>query len=326
MANYVEPMKALGVAETPTGEWLCEIKFDGYRAVSLLNKGKAELWSRTHKPLGPDYPAIVTALAGLKCRNAILDGEIVALDAQGRSRFQLLQGRDLAKDQSPVIVYYVFDIMQLNGRDLTGLPIEQRKKILSDLLKAPDGPLRISPVFEVAPTDLVAAARKQGLEGIVAKRPGSTYEVGRRSGAWVKCKILGEQEFVIGGFTPPQNSREYFGALLVGYFQRGKLLYSGKVGTGFNRAMLQSLHALFMKRVRAQCPFANLPLNTRSRFGTGMTAGEMRKVTWVRPDLVAQVRFAEWTEDGLLRQPAFLGLRKDKRAADVRREAGPAVA
>ena len=164
------------------------------------------------------------------------------------------------------------------------------------------------------------------MEGIIAKQPGSLYEPGRRSGAWLKCKVLGEQEFVIGGFTPPQRSREFFGALLIGYFEKGKLMYAGKVGTGFNRQRLQSLHAMFLKRTRTSCPFTNLPMTRRSRFGTGMTAGEMKKVIWVRPDLVAQIRFAEWTDDGLLRQPVFIGLRKDKAAAQVRREAGPVVA
>lgn len=322
-AVYVEPMKALGREQVPTGLWHCEIKFDGYRAVAVLNQGRVELWSRTHKPLGPDYPAVVKALAAVKCRSAVLDGEIVALDAQGRSRFQLLQGRDLPGLSPPVIVYYVFDIMQHDGRTVTGLTIEQRKKLLSEVLRKPKPPVQLTASFTVEPAQLLQLAQQQGLEGIIAKRPESLYEPGRRSGAWLKCKHLGEQEMVIGGFTPPQNSREFFGALLVGYFRRGQLLYAGKVGTGFDRLRLQSLHAMFLKRVRSTCPFANLPMTRRSRFGTGMTASEMKKVTWLRPDLVAQIRFAEWTHDGLLRQPVFLGLRKDKPAADVRREAGP---
>lgn len=318
-------MKALAVVEIPTDtRWLCEIKYDGYRAIALLNRGEAELWSRTHNPMHGDYPEIVAALAALKCRSAVLDGEIVALDAKGRSRFQLLQGRDLAGGERPVIVYFVFDLLQHDGRDLHQRPIEKRKELLGALLKGHSATVQLSPTFETVPADLLLSARQQGLEGIIAKRPGSVYEPGRRSGAWLKCKVLGEQEFVIGGFTPPQRSREFFGAILVGYFEKGKLMYAGKVGTGFDRATLQSLHAAFLQRPRATCPFANLPLARKSRFGTGMTAGEMRKVTWMRPDLVAQVRFAEWTDDGLLRQPVFLGLRRDKPAKQVRREAGPA--
>ncbi len=320
-------MKALGTDQVPAdGHWLCEIKYDGYRAIAVLRRGRAELWSRTRKAMTDDYPEIVTELGRIKCRSAVLDGEIVALDAKGRSRFQLLQGRDLAAGQRPVIACYVFDLLQQDGRDLRTRPIEERKAMLAALLNGRSRVVQLSPTFEATPADLLHSARRQGLEGIVAKRPGSPYEAGRRSGAWLKCKVLGEQEMVIGGFTPPQRSREFFGALLVGYFEQGQFMYAGKVGTGFNRQQLRSLHATFLKRVRTGCPFANLPMNHKTRFGTGMAAGEMKKVTWLRPDLVAQIRFAEWTDDGLLRQPVFLGLRRDKPAKEVRREAGPVSA
>ncbi|MDB6095061.1 MAG: ATP-dependent ligase [Verrucomicrobia bacterium] len=321
-AKYMIPMKALGVEEVPVGQWRCEIKFDGYRAVAVINNGRVELWSRNYKPLGPDYPDVVKALAGIKCRNAVLDGEIVALDSAGRSRFQLLQGRDLG--ERPRIVYYLFDLMHLEGVDLTAEPLEARQTILAKLLKNPKTPLQLSPWFDLAPAELMKAARAQGLEGIIVKRPGSLYESDRRSGAWLKCKVHGEQEFVIGGFTLPQRSRPFFGAILIGYYQGGKFLYAGKVGTGFNYKLLESLHAQFLRRKRVNCPFQNLPMERRSRFGSGMTRAEMRKVTWVRPELVAQIKFAEWTHDGVLRQPVFLGLRKDKPAKAVRREAGPA--
>jgi bifunctional non-homologous end joining protein LigD len=312
-------MKALGSERVPEGKWRCEIKFDGYRAVAELNGGKVELWSRNHKELNADYPEIVAALARVKCRNATFDGEIVALDAAGRSRFQLLQDREMGA--RPTLVFYVFDVMHLDGKELIALALEKRQEILARVLKGAKRPLQLSPWFEVQPRDLMQAAQRQNLEGIVAKRPGSAYESDRRSGAWVKCKVHGEQEFVIGGYTPPQRSRQFFGALLIGYYQRGKLLYAGKVGTGFAYALLESLHAAFLKRRRADCPFANLPMTRPPRFGTGMSGGEMRKVTWIKPDLVAQIKFAEWTNDGLLRQPVFLGLRRDKAAKDVRREA-----
>ena len=319
---FLEPMKALGSEVVPNGRWRCEIKFDGYRALAVLNGGRVELWSRNHKPLDGDYPEIVAALKKLKCRDAILDGEIVALDEAGRSRFQLLQGRDLG--ERPPLRYYVFDLPRLNGAELVALPLEERQARLAEWLGAkPPAPLELSPWFDIEPADLLAAAKKQGLEGIIAKRPGSLYEVGRRSGAWLKCKVLGEQEFVIGGFTPPEGSRPHFGAILIGYYADRKLIYAGKVGTGFDRASLEDLHAKFVRHRRAACPFANLPMERRPRFGRGMTVSEMRHVTWVRPDLVAQIRFAEWTNDGVLRQPVFLALRKDKAAVDVRREAGP---
>jgi bifunctional non-homologous end joining protein LigD len=321
-AAYITPMKALGSEHLPTGIWRCEIKFDGYRAVAVLSGGKVELWSRNHKSLAADYPEVVAALAGVKCRYAVFDGEIVALDSAGRSRFQLLQNRDRAGAR-PLIVYYIFDLLHLDGHATTGLPLEERQRRLSALLRRSKPPIQLSPWFDIEPAALMEKARQQGLEGILAKRPGSLYESDRRSGAWLKCKVHGEQEFVIGGFTPPQHSRSFFGAILIGYYQRGKLLYAGKVGTGFSHRLLESLHAEFLRRRRGGCPFANLPLDHQSRFGAGMTRGEMAKVTWVKPELVAQIKFAEWTQDGLLRQPVFLGLREDKAAKAVRREASP---
>ncbi len=319
VAKFIAPMKALGSAQVPTGCWRCEIKFDGYRAVAVLNGQQVELWSRNRNPLNDDYPEVIAALAKLKCRNAVLDGEIVALDAAGRSRFQLLQGRGV--EERPLIAFYIFDIMQLDGKEISTFPLEARQRILAALLKNSRPPLQLSPWFDVEPAELMQAARRQGLEGVIAKRPGSAYESGRRSGAWMKCKVLGEQEFVIGGFSAPQRGRNYFGAILVGYYCRGKLLYAGKVGTGFNRQLLQTLYGDFMKRQSKTCPFANLPMQKKPRFGRGMTRSEMKKVTWIAPKLVAQIKFAEWTNDGLLRQPVFLGLRNDKSVREIRREA-----
>ncbi|HRE81836.1 MAG TPA: non-homologous end-joining DNA ligase [Opitutaceae bacterium] len=313
-------MKALGVTEVPSsadGEWIGEIKFDGYRALAVLNHGKVQLWSRNHKPL--DYPEVTPPLKSLRCKTAVIDGEIVALDAEGRSHFQTLQGRDLG--ERPTIVLYAFDLLHLNGTSLVNEPLPFRRKALEALIKKPSRTLQLSPIFDVSPADLLAAAKQQGLEGIILKHRESLYEVGRRSGSWLKIKNLNEQEFVIGGFTPPQNSRQHFGALLVGYYQSGKLLYAGKVGTGFTGTMLRNLHERFQPLTTETCPFANLPLDHRSRFGQGMTRSVMRTVTWLKPKLVAQIKFAEWTEENLLRQPVFLGLRKDKAAKAVRREA-----
>jgi len=311
-------MKALSVDSVPAGEWRLEVKLDGYRAVAVLNGDDIALWSRNHKPLTEDYPEVVEALRDVRCANAVLDGEIVALDAEGRSRFQLLQGRGLS-GRRPAIVYYVFDLLHHDGQSLIDLPIEERQKALEKLIGSKSKTVRISPVFTTKPDELLAAVRQQGLEGIIAKEAHSRYEPDRRSGTWLKCKVHGEQEFVIGGFTPPKNSRPYIGAILVGTYDQGKLLYAGKVGSGFDHTRLKALHDEFRRREIASCPFANLP--TRApRYGAGMTAGEMRKVTWVKPELVAQVRFTEWTDDGLLRHPVFLGLREDKDAKDVVRE------
>jgi bifunctional non-homologous end joining protein LigD len=315
-------MKAVSVDVVPKGRWRLEIKLDGYRAVAVINQGRVELWSRNHKPLTGDYPEIVAALQKLPCDNAVLDGEIVALDEQGRTRFQLLQGRGMIGARAP-IVYYVFDLLHRDGESLLRQPIEERQTALQDLLGPTPGIARFSPVFETEPQALLHEVRKQGLEGIIAKQPGSLYEPDRRSGAWLKCKVMGEQEFVIGGYTPPKNSRPYFGAILVGYYRGKDFLYAGKVGSGFDHRLLESLYAAFQKRRIAKCPFVNLPLGHRSHFGTTMHSAAMREVTWLEPALVAQVRFAEWTQEGLLRQPVFLGLRQDKAARDVVREAGP---
>lgn len=316
-------MKALSVETVPPGDWHLEIKLDGYRAIAVLNDGKVELWSRNHKPLDT-YPEINDALARLPCASAVLDGEIVALDAAGRSRFQLLQGRSLGGHR-PTLAYYVFDLLQQDGRSWLDAPIEERQQALAALVKTSRGALRLSPVFDVEPEAMLAAAREQGLEGIIAKAAGSRYEPDRRSGAWLKCKVHGEQEFVIGGFTPPKNSRAYFGALLVGYYEGKQLHYAGKVGTGFDYARLRSLSAAMQGRRVEACPFVDLPTPRTSRFGGGMTAGMMRTVTWVRPELVAQVRFTEWTDDGMLRHPVFLGLRTDKAAREVVRETSVAA-
>lgn len=321
-ATFIPPMKALSVEAVPAGNWRLEIKLDGYRALAVIDRGRVELWSRNRKPLTSGYPEIAEALRKLKCESAVLDGEIVALDAAGRSRFQLLQGRGLG--DRPDIVYYVFDLLQLDGRSWLQEPLEARQAALAALLGKGSSVVRLSPVFDTEPETLLEAARQQGLEGIIAKQAGSPYEPDRRSGVWLKCKVHGEQEFVIGGFTPPKNSRPHFGALLVGYYEGGKLLYAGKVGSGFDHARLGALHREFLHRATPTCPFANLSAPRTAGRGAGMTASAMREVTWVKPDLVAQVRFTEWTDDGLLRHPVFLGLRNDKRAAEVVREAPPA--
>jgi bifunctional non-homologous end joining protein LigD len=321
-ARFIPPMKALSVEQVPAGKWRLEIKLDGYRALALLNRGAVELWSRNRKPLTADYPELAAALAELRCANAVLDGEIVALDAEGRSRFQLLQGRGAARARA-AIVYYVFDLLHLDGESWLRRPLEERQARLAALAGKNAGVVRCSPVFAVEPAVLLASVRERGLEGIIAKRPGSLYEPDARSGAWLKCKVHGEQEFVIGGFSPPKNSRPHLGAILVGYYDGGEFIYAGKVGSGFDHARLASLHAALVRRKIAVCPFANLPLGHRSRFGVAMNRAAMREITWVKPELVCQVRFAEWTQEGLLRQPVFLGLRDDKRARDVVRESGP---
>ncbi|MBA4138277.1 MAG: ATP-dependent DNA ligase [Opitutus sp.] len=318
-AGFVEPMKALAVERVPAGDWKLEIKFDGFRALALVRTGAVTLWSRNRKNLSADYPEVTAALRRLRCEEAVIDGELVALDAQGRSSFQLMQQRS-QRGLRPPLHFYAFDLLSRDGKSLLGRPLEKRQAALAKLIGRGTDVVRLSPVFEVSPEELLEAARQQNLEGIIAKRSASLYEPGRRSGAWVKCRLAAEQEFVIGGFTPPQGARAHFGALLIGYYAGDKFLYAGKVGTGFDARLLREISARLRALAVKKSPFDNLPLAKRSRFGVGMTAAVMRTVTWVKPELVCQVRFTEWTDDGLLRHPVFLGRREDKKARDVHRE------
>jgi bifunctional non-homologous end joining protein LigD len=318
-AEFTEPMKALLAEKLPRGpEWIYEIKFDGVRALAVKKGCEARLISRTAKDLTAKYPELAEALKALPAKEAVLDGEVMALDSEGRSSFQLLQSWHNAGSRKPPLVYYVFDLLNADGKDFTGLPLMKRKAIAEKLVDGVAPGIRFSAAIKADPERLVHEMKTRGLEGVVAKRADSKYQPGRRSGDWVKFKWTNEQEFVIGGYTRPQGTRAHFGAILVGYYQKRELIYAGKVGTGFDQKLLRSLYERFRKLTREDCPFANLP-EKRSRFG-GLTAAEMRRCTWVRPELVCQVRFAEWTRDGHLRQPVFIGLREDKEPREVIRE------
>jgi bifunctional non-homologous end joining protein LigD len=230
-----------------------------------------------------------------------------------------LQALEMEGHHSP-LYYYVFDLLQLDGKDLTGLPLTIRKETLRQLCGAAGDPIRYSGELGGDAETLLRAVRRHGLEGIIGKLADSRYEAGRRSGAWVKIKSLNEQEFVVGGYTPPAGARQHFGALLVGYYESKKLLFAGKVGTGFDNKMLASLHKKLQNEARADCPFADLPSRQGGQWVQGITPGMMRKISWVNPVFVCQVKFAEWTRDGKLRAPVFLGLREDKAPSEVRRE------
>jgi bifunctional non-homologous end joining protein LigD len=246
-----------------------------------------------------------------------LTGEIVALDEKGRSSFQLLQ--DVAQEEAP-IVYYAFDLLRLNGKNLQALPIEERKAQLEELLKKPPAMIRYSVSFTKDIEELLGRARELGLEGLIGKRAGSRYEAGKRTGAWIKLKLHLEQEFVIGGYTDPEGGRKYFGSLRVGFYEGKNLKFAGRVGTGFSDQLLRSLYSDLEKIRIEQCPFFNVPAVGRSRWDQGLTAAEMRRCHWVKPIMVCQVKFTEWTRDDRLRQPVFLGLREDKKASEVMRE------
>jgi bifunctional non-homologous end joining protein LigD len=318
--RFIEPMKPRLVDEPPkTGDWLYELKFDGIRAIAIKDGKKVNLISRNKNELRSRFPEIAEAMKSFPATECVVDGEIVALDEEGRSSFQLLQSIEIDGRQSP-IRFYVFDLLQLEGRSLINLPLVERKQALAALCENVPEPIRYSGELTGEVQALLKEVKRRGLEGLIGKQRYSVYETGRRSGAWIKLKCVNEQEFVIGGYTPPAGARKHFGAILVGYYENGKLLFAGKVGTGFNSKSLAELAKKFRDLKRDDCPFADLPSKQGERWVQGITPSMMKKMHWVKPVLVAQIKFAEWTRDGKLRQPVFLGLREDKKPTEVIRE------
>jgi bifunctional non-homologous end joining protein LigD len=319
--RFVEPMKCRPRAELPSGpEWLYELKFDGYRSLAICEKGEVLLLSRNRKVLNARFPGLVAEVKKLKVRSAILDGEIVALDKNNRPSFQVLQNYE----QEPPLLYYFFDLLALDGRDWTGQPLERRREKLEELLRDVSPRLLFSGELPGSAKRVWQAIQAQHAEGVVAKRRQSHYETGERSGQWVKVKAINQQDFVIGGYTEPKGGRSHFGALLIGVYEQNGLRFCGKVGTGFNQKLLASLHAQMKKLKAGTCPFFNLPEASAGRWGGGITAAEMKRCSWTKPVLVAEVQFTEWTEDHSLRHPSFLGLRDDIPARDVHRETASA--
>jgi bifunctional non-homologous end joining protein LigD len=316
--KFIEPMKARLAKSLPSGDdWIYEIKFDGFRALAFKSGDDVRLLSRNDKDFGDKFPEIVEAMAALKIDDVVFDGEIVALDAKGISSFQLLQALG---EKRPPIYFYVFDLLRRKGKDLRGQSLVERKSQLEQVLGKKSGLIRYSASLGDNPGQLLKQAAKLGLEGLIGKRKDSVYQPGRRSGAWVKLKLHYEQEFVIGGFTNPEGGRQHFGALMLGFYKGLQLKFCGKVGTGFDEKLLNSLNSQFQGMAQVECPFSNLPEKRSGRFGAGVTAAEMKRCHWVKPQMVCQIKFAEWTRDEKLRQPVFLGLREDKAASEVIRE------
>jgi bifunctional non-homologous end joining protein LigD len=320
--RFIDPMKPRLLDAPPTsGDWSYELKFDGIRACAIKDGGKVSLISRNGNELRARYPEVADAVKNLPVDECVIDGEVVALDEEGRSSFQLLQALELEGRKSPVC-FYVFDLLQLNGRSLIGLPLSARKELLAQICEDVGDPIRFSGEIGGDAGPLLAEVQRRGLEGLIGKLRDSVYEPGRRSGAWIKLKSVNEQEFVIGGFTPPQGARQHFGALLVGYYEKKKFRFAGKVGTGFNTKSLAWLHKKLKSEKREDCPFADLPSQEGGQWVQGITPAMMSRIEWVNPVFVCQVKFAEWTRDGKLRQPVFLGLRDDKKPEAVVRETG----
>ena len=282
-------------------DWIFDKKYDGIRAIAERKKDRVRLSSRTGPDLTAGFSKVAERIRALPDDDLVLDGELVVFDKAGVSRFQMLQRRGADPRVRPA--YVVFDVLRSRGRDLSKRPLETRRARLLELIPKRDGVLRPSRVLGGSGAAALATAREKGWQGVIAKQRGTPYEPGARSRAWRKLKVRGESEFVIGGYTPPQGSRSEFGALLVGLFHGPKLRFVGKVGTGFTQETLRDVGAK-LRRLRTE----RAPFEPRLR---------MRDATWVRPDLVAQLAYQEWTAGGKLRQPAFLGLRTDKRPNEV---------
>jgi len=310
----LSPMLALIAPELPVGpQWSYEVKWDGYRAL-LYKRGTAvSLVSRRDADLTKTYPAVVEAARTLRSRQAVLDGEIVALDDNGQPSFQALQHRSVAGTFA--IAYYAFDVLEVDGESLVALPLQERRERLGVVVRGTA--ILLSEPLPGSPAEIARTVRQFGLEGVVAKRIDSRYEAGQRSGAWVKVKFQRRQEFVIGGFRPDGGSVD---ALVVGYYEGRKLLAAGKVRAGLTPRLRTELFSALDALVTATCPFANLPSARTGRWGEGIAAEDMATFTWVRPQLVAEIAFTEWTAGASLRHAAFVGLRTDKVPAKVRRE------
>lgn len=317
--KFIVPMMARLLDNAPPGKWSYEIKFDGFRALGYKDGDTTHLLSRNNNNLADKFPDVAEAITTLRADEAIVDGEIVALDKEGRSSFQLLQAYELGEERPP-LCYYVFDVLAVNGKSVRDLPLEKRRKQLEAILPKKAGLIRFSSSLGSDAKALLKKAEALGLEGLIGKREGSVYEAGKRTGSWIKLKLVKEQEFVIGGYTNPGGSRKHFGALLVGVHQKGKLVYAGKVGTGFTEAVLRDLSKRFKALAQDKCPFVDLPEKRRGRYSQGITPAEMKRCHWLKPSLVCQLRFTEWTSDNRLRHPAYMGLREDKEPKNVIRE------
>ena len=309
MPEFVSPQLAMLVKEAPKGnEWLHELKFDGYRLLCFLNRGKVHLWTRNQKDWTDKFPTIVKALQSLKVQSAILDAEVVAMDSSGRSSFQMLQ-QAIHKTGGRGLVLEVFDLIYIEGFSLTRTPLIERKRVLEQLIGTlrSDGVLRYSDHVEGNGPKFLKQACDFGIEGIVSKLADSLYE-STRSHNWQKIKCLRRQEFVIAGYTLSDKGLP-FSSLVLGVYEKGKLIYAGRVGTGFSNKLRADLKKTLDRIARSGRPFVEIPVDP-----------DLRRAVWVEPKLVGEVEFSEWTNDNVIRHPSFQGMREDKKATEVIRE------
>ena len=294
--------------------WEYQLKLDGYRAIAFKTGGKLHLRSRNDNDFSVRYPSVLRGLARLP-NETVIDGELVALDDDGRPSFNTLQNYSSPKIP---IIYYVFDVMVLAGRDVKAETLEARREVLErKILPKLTEPVRYTGELKASLRDLIESVRAQRLEGLVAKRRDSRYEPGLRSGAWMKSRINQGQEFVIGGYTIGTKT---FDALIFGYYEGDRLIYAARTRNGFTPAMREQLFRKFHSLEIRECPFANLPEAKSGRWGQGLTKAKMADCRWLKPLLVGQFEFLEWTGENHLRHTRFVGLREDKPARAVRRE------
>ena len=308
-------MLLLRTDSLPSGDpWLYELKLDGYRAIAFKRDGTPHLRSRNDHDFSTRYPAVVKALARLP-NQTVIDGEILAFDEDGRPSFSALQ--NYGSPSTPVI-YYVFDLMILGGRDVMREPLHVRRHLLETrVLPKLSEPIRYASSLDADLPALIHSVKEQGFEGLVAKRRTSVYEPGLRSGAWMKMRVNRGQEFVIGGYTRGTHS---FDALIFGYYDGEDLIYVARTRSGFTPATRAQLFRKFRGLEIDTCPFVNLPEEKSGRWGQGLTKAKMAACQWLKPVLVGQFEFLEWTSDDHLRHSKFVGLREDKDATRVRRE------
>ena len=294
--------------------WEYQLKLDGYRAIAFKTGGKLHLRSRNDNDFSVRYPAVLRGLARLP-NETVIDGELVALDDDGRPSFSALQ--NYSSPKTPII-YYVFDVMVLAGRDVKAQTLEARRELLErNILPKLSEPVRYTGELKASLRDLIESVRAQRLEGLVAKRRDSRYEPGLRSGAWMKSRINQGQEFVIGGYTIGTKT---FDALIFGYYEGDRLIYAARTRNGFTQAMREQLFRKFHSLEIRECPFANVPEAKSGRWGQGLTKAKMADCRWLKPLLVGQFEFLEWTGENHLRHTRFVGLREDKPARAVKRE------
>ena len=312
----IKPMLATLVdAPFDDPDWQYEVKWDGYRALAFINKGEVEIFSRNNKSFNEKFYPIYNLLQKADI-NAVLDGEILVLDEKGRSNFGDLQNWRSEADGE--LVYYVFDLLWYDGKNLMDLPLNQRQAILKDILPANDDRLRVSKVFNASGIEFFKAAEKMELEGIIAKKKSSTYSPDNRSKQWLKVKVHKRQEVVIAGFTKNEDTSKQFSSLLLGVFDGSELQYVGKVGTGFSDKVQKEMMEQFKPLITDKSPFSTIPdVNKGSRFRPNPPKA---KATWLKPELVCEVAFSEVTSDGVFRHPSFQGMRIDKQANSVTRE------